>query len=173
LLYLFSYDAELSLDREELGYVSGGWRLNLRARPELSTVYHVSRDLTIAGLGFQAISGTLEWGGDAVLLRDDDVASSDIRITVRTEDNAAIHVWYRVIGYLGLGGVLRVVKARGKDRMGTEDQPFEAPIVSSPRFQTADPKYRWINEYQGVGFGRVQIVKNQFRRITADIYALT
>jgi hypothetical protein len=173
LLYVFSYDVELSLAREVFNNVSGGVRLNLRSRPELSSVYHVSRERTAPGLGFRAVAGSLTFGADAVSLRDDDVARSDIQVSILTEDGHTIHVSYAVVGYLGPGGVRRISDGKGKDRLGTEDDPFEAPIVSSPRFQTASPKYFWMNEHQGVGFGRVQIVKSQFRRITADIYVMT
>jgi uncharacterized protein DUF3237 len=173
LLYLFSWDIELSLDRDNLGTFPGGVRMNLFARPELSTVYHVAREKTISGRGTTAITGSIEWGGDELLLRDDDGVRSDIRVTVRTDDGAAIHVWYGVVGYFGPGGVRRIVKGKGKDRIGTEAEPFLSPLVTSPRFQTADNRYRWLNDLQGIGFGRVEIVNSDFRRTTSDIYALT
>jgi hypothetical protein len=172
-LYLFSYDTELNEEREEIGYVPGGARLNLFARPESSAVYHVARAANVAGLGSPAISGMLESGGDVVFLRDDDVASSEIQVTIRTDDGAVIHMSYRVMGYLGPGGQGRILRAEKRNRIGTEDAPFEAPIITSPRFQTASPRYAWLNRYQCIGFGRVRIINNKFRRLTADVYALT
>jgi hypothetical protein len=174
LLYLFSYDVELDLDgQEKLGRYPGGVRLNCFARHELSRVYNVGREPTIAGSGRPAISGRVEWGGDAVFLRDDDVAESDIKVVIHTDDQAIIHMSYRLLGYVGPGGVSRIVNGQGKDSLGTEDQPYEAPIMTSPSFQTASPDFRWLNDIQGIGFARAQLVRSKFRRITCDIYALS
>jgi hypothetical protein len=174
LLYLFSYDVELDLpSQESLGRFSGGTRLNCFARRDLSRVYNVGRDATIAGDGRPAITGRVEWGGDEVLLRDDDVASSDIRVAISTDDGATIHMAYRLIGYVGPGGVQRIVSGKGHDSFGTEDHPYEAPIMTSPYFETTDPRYTWINELQGIGFARAQLVRSKFRRISCDVYALT
>ena len=52
LLYLFSLDVESDMDREEIGFVSGGVKLTIFARPDLSRVYHLARERTIPGLGF-------------------------------------------------------------------------------------------------------------------------
>jgi hypothetical protein len=173
LLYLFSYDVELRLDRQNLGTFPAGVRINLATRPKLSNVYHVARNDTIAGLGANAVVGSLDWGGDELLLREDDVAYSDIRASLKTDDGATIHMWYTVMGYLGPGGVRRVISATGKDQLGTENEPFRAPLVNSPRFQTAHPLYRWMNEHQAIGFGEVEIIRSKFRRLTVDVYVLT
>jgi len=174
LLYLFSYDVELHLDgQEKLGRFSTGARINCFARRDLSRVYNVGREATVPGDGRPTITGKVEWGGDEVLLRDDDVASSDIRVTIHTDDGAMIHMSYRLIGYVGPGGVERIVSGKGKDRFGTEDNPYEAPIMTSPRFETTSPQYAWINEIQGIGFARAQLVRSKFRRITCDVYALS
>src|SRR5262245_43725828 len=74
LFYLFSYDFELDVNRELIGDISSGVRMNLFARSGRSTVYHVARNASIAGAGLHAITGRMEWGGDQLLLRNDDVA---------------------------------------------------------------------------------------------------
>jgi Protein of unknown function (DUF3237) len=173
LLYLFSWDVELRLDRDNLGAIPSGTRINIFARPELSSVYNVGREPTIAGVGDGAISGRLVWGGDELLLRNDDGAVGDIRVTVETDDSALIHVWYQAVGFLGQGGARRLVEKKRRDRIGSEDEPSVSPIIASPRFQTAHPRYRWLNALQGVGFAAVEIVNSNFRRSTADIYAIT
>jgi hypothetical protein len=174
LLYLFSYDVELHMDgQEKLGRFSTGARLNCFARRDLSRVYNVGREATVPGDGRPAITGRVEWGGDQVLLRDDDVASSNIRVTVQTDDDALIHVAYQLIGYVGPGGNERILTGKGKDKFGTEDHPYEVPIMTSPRFETTSPQYAWINELQGIGFARAQLVRSKFRRITCDVYGLT
>ncbi len=173
LLYLFSYDFELGLDREVIGQISSGVRMNLFARSGQSTVYHVARNASIAGGGLHAITGRMEWGGDQLLLRDDDVAIANIRLTVRTDDDATLHMWYSSVAPLGPGGTRRIVSAKGRDRLGKESRPVDAPVAISPRFQTSAKQYRWLNEHQGVGFGRVEIINSQFRRTTIDVYVLT
>ena len=172
-LYLFSFDVETSMDREELGFVPGGARVTLLARPNLARVYHLYRARTIAGLGFHAISGTLESGGDWLFWREDDLELSEIRATINTQDGATIHMTYGVVADLGAGGFRRLLAASRKDSVGTEDVPIEWPVVTSPRFDTADGRYEWINHYQCVGHGLVQVIRSEIRRLTYDVYAMT
>jgi hypothetical protein len=172
LLYLFSFDIELDLNRQEkLGRFPQGVRLNLFAKDGLSRVYNVGRQTSVPG-GSPAISGRVEWGGDEALLRFDDVGTCNIRLAIHTDDQELIHLEYRLQGYLGPGGVERVVSAEGDDRFGTEDRPYEIPIITSPRFRTTGTRYSWLNELQAIGFGRVQAVRSKFRRNTQDVYAL-
>lgn len=171
LIYLFSYDVEVEMNRENLGFVPGGVRVNIAAKPNRSRVYHVLRDGTIGGLGFDAISGKLSWGGDRVFWRDDDIEFSSVNMTIHTEDGAEIDVEYENITPLGPGGFRRLVS--GKDPFGSESRPVTWPIVTSPRFDTTSLKYLWLRDYQGMGFGRVQIIKSEPRRISYDVYVLT
>jgi hypothetical protein len=171
LLYLFSYDVEASMDRQNLGFVPGGVRVNVFARPNLSGVYHVMREATIAGLGFQTISGSLTWGGDWLLWREDDIEFTEVRMTIQTDDDATIYAGYKATTYLGPGGFRRLVSGKGK--VGTDDAPVHVPLITSPRFETTSPTYRWLMDYQCIGFGRVEIIKSEIRRITYDVYALT
>jgi hypothetical protein len=173
ILYLFSFDVETSMDREELGFVPGGTRVTLFARPNLARAYHLYRARTIAGLGFDAISGTLTTGGDWLFWREDDLEKSEIRATIVTQDGATIHMTYHVVADLGPGGYRRLIAARGRDKLGTEDVPVDWPVVTSPRFDTADGRYEWINHYQCIGHGLVQVIGNEIRRLTYDIYAMT
>jgi hypothetical protein len=174
LLYVFSFDIELDLTRQErVGRFSGGVRFNLFSRRDLSRVYNIGREASIAGNGRPSIAGNVEAGGDEAFLREDDVGSCNIRLAIRTDDQAIIQLSYRLLGYLGPGGTERVVSGVGKDRYGTEDQPYEVPIMTSPTFETAAPQYSWLNQHQGIGFGRAQVVRSKFRRNTQDIYVLT
>jgi hypothetical protein len=174
LLYLFSYDVELDLDgQQKLGRFPEGVRMNLFARSDLSRVYNVGRESSVPGDGARAISGKVVWGGDQVLLREDDVAMSTIRVALLTDDGATIHVSYLLMGYTGAGGVGRITDGIGRDKFGTEDEPYQIPINTSPRFQTASPDYAWLNEMQGIGFARAHLIRSKFRRITCDVYGLT
>jgi hypothetical protein len=174
LLYLFSFDIELDMNQQErLGRFPDGGRLNLYARPDLSRVYNVGRESLVPGDGRPAVSGKAVWGGDQAVLREDDVGSCNIRLAIDTDDGASIHLAYRLVGYLGPGGSERLLTGKGRNSYGTENQPFEVPIMTSPRFQTASPTYAWLNDLQGIGFGRVQLIQSRIRRNTQDIYALT
>jgi hypothetical protein len=174
LLYLFSFDIELDTSREErLGQFPGEFRIDLFARDDLSRAYNIGRESTIRGNGRPAITGKIESGGDRACLRDDDIAACNIQYRLQTDDGAIIDVAYRLFGYVGPGGVARVVRGQGKDRFGTENHPYEIPIVTSPRFQTTDARYAWMNDVQGIGFGRAVVIRSKFRRNTQDFYVLT
>lgn len=171
LLYLFSYDVEANMSRQEVGFVPGGVELVVFAREDLSRAYHVDRDRTVAGLGFEAIDGTLTWGGDWVYWREDDLELSNVRASILTTEGAVIHMFYEVVASLGAGGFRRIVSR--KEKMGEPEAPINWPIVASPRFETTHPKYRWLMDYQCIGFGLVQIIKSEIRRLTYDVYAMT
>lgn len=174
LLYLFSYDVELDLEgQEKLGRFPEGVRMNCFARRDLSRVYNVGRESSVPGYGSRAISGKVIWGGDQLVLRGDDVATCNIRAAIYTDDGATIHMSYLLVGYLGPGGVARVTDGVGKDQFGTENEPYNAPLITSPRFQTTSSDYAWLNDLQGIGFARSQIIRSKFRRISCDIYGLT
>lgn len=173
LLYLFSFDLELDVDRQEkLGRFPSGYRLKLFSKKGHTLVYNVGRETTVPGDGRPSISGEFAWACDEVDLRDDDVAACNVRLSIHTDDNALIHVTYRLRGYVGVGGVDRVERGVGSDRYGTEKRPYEFTLMSSPRFHTLSARYSWLNDVQGIGFARAQIVRSTFRRVTQDVYAL-
>jgi len=171
LLYLFSYDVEVETDPQTIGFFPGGVRFNMLARRNLSRAYNVMRDRTIAGLGVPAISGQLDWGSDWIYWREDDVEFSQVRLTITTEDDQVIHGTYPVIAYLGLGNYRRLVSE--KDKIGKEDSPVEGRFITTPRFESTSPRYRWINDLQCVSFGRLQLIRSEFRRLSYDVYGLT
>ncbi|HLK92525.1 MAG TPA: DUF3237 family protein [Polyangia bacterium] len=174
LLYLFSFDVELDITRQEnLGRFPGGTRLNVFSRDDLSRVYNIGRESKLPGNGRPAIAGRIVSGGDRVLIRDDDVGECNVRFRLETDDQAAIDVRVQIFGYLGPGGAGRIVLGKWKSRFGTENHPYEFPIVTSPRFQTTDRRYVWLNDLQGIGFGREVVIESKFRRNTQDIYVLT
>ena len=172
-LYLFSYDVETSMDRELFGFVPGGTRVTLAARPNLARVYHLYRSRSIAGLGVNVIAGTLTTGQDSLFWREDDLEKSQVRATINTIDGATIHMVYEVVADLGPGGYRRLVGNKKADRVGKADFPLDWPVVTSPRFDTADGRYQWINNYQCLGHGRVEVIQSEIRRLTYDVYAMT
>jgi hypothetical protein len=169
LLYLFSFDTNLEGGREEIGFVPEGARVNVFSQTKDSRVYQVVQERVVEEV--QALSGTVVAGGDWPLLRSDlDIGTVDVRVVIRTDDNQIIHGAWGGVFPIGVGGFRKLMSERPK--VGTEDEPGEGTIVIEPRFETSSPKYRWLMDYQCVGFGRVYLVKSQVRRSTVDIYAM-
>ena len=78
----------------------------------------------------------LPGGGDWTLLRGDGVLELDLRITLETDDGALIHMTFEGIRDDG---------ARG-------DPCFR----TLPRFETAEPKYSFLNRLLAVGTGEIR-----------------
>jgi hypothetical protein len=173
LLYLFSYDVEADTVNEDIGFVPSGVRFNVVCLPQESRIYHVLREPSVGGPGALGISGSVIWGKDSALIRQDAVALSHIRMTIKTNEGVLIDSEYRGVFALGLGGYHEVIRMKDdEEKKGTEERPFEARVVINPVYMTADPRYRWLTQKQCVGFGRVQLVRDRVRRISYDIYAM-
>jgi Protein of unknown function (DUF3237) len=87
----------------------------------------------------------LPGGGDWLLVGADQVGRIDVRATLRTHDDALIH--YET------SGVIKI-PADGLDRLAAgEVLPFTQTYVrTTPRFETADDRYAWLNEIVAVGY---------------------
>jgi hypothetical protein len=169
VLYVFSYNVELSIDVECVGLVPGGARINVNCVPGESRVYHVLRE-RIGGKGqFPLITGTIIAGGDQALIREDDVAISSVRMIIKTDDGALIASTYRGISYLGMGGYREVVSGNRPGAVGT---PIAKRIIITPQYETSSSKYKWLMDERCVGFGRLEVMDNILRRATYDIYAM-
>ncbi len=71
-------------------------------------------------------------GGDWVSLRADRSIKLDVRILLHTDDGADIFMRYEGIG-VRIDGTLKVVTA--------------------PLFETGDPRYAWLNNFQAIARG--------------------
>ncbi len=71
-------------------------------------------------------------GGDWVTLREDGTIRLDVRLTLRTHDDAVILMTYRGVG---------------------TPQDAGLSIRTVPEFQTGDERYAWLNNVQAVGVG--------------------
>jgi hypothetical protein len=75
---------------------------------------------------------------------------------------------------LGTGGLRRLLKAGSdRDKLGTEKEPLDIPLITTPRFTTTSKVYSWLSELQCMGVGRIRVIRNEFRRITYDVYSLS
>jgi hypothetical protein len=94
------------------------------------------------------LRGTIEPpGGDWVTQRADRSVRLDVRITLKTDDGAAILMTYGGIGIPREGGGL--------------------DLRTAPQFETGDARYAWLNNVQAVGVG----APGQ-GSVTYDVYAL-
>jgi hypothetical protein len=82
--------------------------------------------------------------GDAFVLRRDGVGIIDSRNTMQTDDGALIFVHYMGVVDFGQGAFEKAL---------TGTMPTQYSLHAAPRFDTAHPKYAWLNRIQGVGIG--------------------
>ncbi len=87
----------------------------------------------------------LPGGGDWVVRRPDGVTVLDVRITLRTDDDALIYMQYR-----GLAHNLAV-------RPGDAAEGGERYFRTAPYFETSDERYTWLNRIIAVGVGGQQV----------------
>ncbi len=170
LLYVFSASIEFSIDLEQIGLVPEGARVNVLCVPESSRVFNVLRERTVGVSGYPAVTGALVSGEDTSVLREDDVAIANVRATFQTDDGAVIDATYQGVLPLGVGAFRDL--AGELEGAGSEEEPAEFSIIVTPRYETADERYRWLTEQQCIGFGRVEVEEGLFRRVSYDVYAM-
>ncbi len=92
------------------------------------------------------ISGTFTSpGGDWLRIMPSGAMRLDVRATLKTDDGALIYVSYN--------GIMQHSAASGEklnkgELLTTKDIPY---FITAPTFQTAAPKYAWLNSVQAVG----------------------
>jgi Protein of unknown function (DUF3237) len=86
----------------------------------------------------------LPGGGDWLLVGEDRIGRVDVRATVRTDDGALIHYT--------AGGIIEIPDD-GLERLAAGERlPFEETYVrTTPKFETADERYSWLNRLVVVG----------------------
>ena len=102
----------------------------------------------------------LPGGGDWLSLRTDGVALLDVRITLESHDGALIYAAYGGVGDFGADGYAKFLK---------NELPGTLRIRATPRFQTGDPRYAWLNRLQCLAIGEADFSR---LRIAYDLYAV-
>ena len=103
------------------------------------------------------LRGKVLSGGDWTLLRGDGVLELDLRVTLETEDGALIHM-----ASFGLRhGPADVMAALAR---GENVDPSTYYFRTTPRFETGDSKYAFLNRILAVSTGE--------RRPTGPIYTI-
>jgi len=109
------------------------------------------RIATVAGGHFEGerLRGTVlaAPGGDWLLLRLDGVLVLDVRLTLRTDDEALIYMAYRGLRH-GPAEVMQRLNA------GESVDPSSYYFRMTPIFETASQRYAWLNGIVAVGVGR-------------------
>lgn len=88
----------------------------------------------------------LEGGGDWAVMRADGIFEVDIRAAIETDDGATIYTQY--------GGLVRMSPENWKRFLGGE-KPSDTDYYFrvTPRFETGDERYAWLNRSVFVGAG--------------------
>lgn len=96
------------------------------------------------------LKGTIRKAGCADwLAMDEQYGHLDVRATFETHDGAFIYVQYN--GHLELTPAIQQALATGEGETDYGDQYF----FTTPRMQTGDPRYTWVNNVVCVGQGRL------------------
>jgi len=103
------------------------------------------------------LRGTVVAGSDWTLLRSDGVLELDLRITLQTDDGALINLTSFGLRH----GPADVIAAIGR---GETVDPASYYFRTTPRFETAVPKYAFLNRLLAVATGD--------RRPTGPIYTI-
>ncbi len=85
-------------------------------------------------------------GGDWLLVGPDGVVRLDVRITLETDDGALIYVQYY--------GVKRPEENRAAPQPGKPEEYGDTYYMATPRFETGDERYAWLNSLVCVAEGR-------------------
>ena len=94
------------------------------------------------------LKGEVLPGGADWLVLNQDVARLDVRITLRTEDGALIYMTY--------GGVLRPFSHVMAHMVRGESPPAGSYYwYVTPRFETGNQNYAWLNDVVAVGVGAI------------------
>ncbi len=135
----------------ELEY-TGTYDAMLKPPLEVHGPFGMRNIIEVIGGEFRAASGdrgeVLTGGSDWLTVGEDGYGRLDVRAQVRMEDGAIIYVQY--LGVLEMNEAVTNALANGT-ATGFEDQYFR----TSPRFETSDPKYAWLQQGLFVGQGRV------------------
>lgn len=115
--------------------------------------YGLRQVLAVAGgkLSGDRLHGTVlgSGGADWMLIGEDGYGRLDVRGQFLTDDDAVLY-----LSYVGLVEVTDAALAALADGPGTDfgDHYF----VTTPRLESGDPRYAWVNQSTFVGQGRIQ-----------------
>ena len=93
------------------------------------------------------LRGAVIGGADWVLNRPDAVMAVDVRLTLRTEDEAAIYLAYN-------GRFLATPEVMARFGRGAQLEPSEYSLAVTARLECGAERYGWLNDVIAIGVGR-------------------
>ena len=93
------------------------------------------------------LRGVVIGGMDQKIFRSDGAMNPNVRLVLRTDDEALIYMTYTGIRH-GSKEVMERIAS------GEEVDPSEYYLRNTPYFETSAPQYVWINRIVSVGVGR-------------------
>jgi hypothetical protein len=109
------------------------------------------RIATVSGGTFKGerLQGTIQGapGGDWILVRPDGATILDVRLTLETDDQQLIYMTYRGVRHGPADVMARLAKGESVD-------PASYYFRTAPVFETAAPRYDWLNRIVSVATGR-------------------
>jgi hypothetical protein len=137
--HLCTYRALLEPEQHDVGSMHAGRRM-------IAVV--TSGEFTGDRLAGRVLRGGGDW---ATIEESRDVLRLDARVTWETHDGAKIYVTYR--------GILRPLgEAQDQAQRGAMAPAEDAERLYfriSPRFETGDERYRWLNDLVAIGMGAI------------------
>jgi hypothetical protein len=104
----------------------------------------INGEVTGEGISGRLLTG----GGDWLLVGPDGVGRLDVRAQIETNDNAVLYLTYE--GVIEMNERVQTALAEGTET-AYEDQYFR----TTPRLETGDERYTWVNQTVFVGQGRI------------------
>jgi Protein of unknown function (DUF3237) len=98
---------------------------------------------TFAG---ERLNGTVLEGADWVVNRPDGVMVIDVRLTLKTDDDALIYLTYQ-------GRFLAGAEAMARFAKGALLDPADYSLVVTAKFECGNARYDWLNNLISVGTG--------------------
>lgn len=89
----------------------------------------------------------LSGGSDVLTERNDRAMQPDVRLTLETDDGALIFVSYRGVRHGSPEAMAMIARGEIPD-------PSAYYLRNAPFFETAAPKYDWLNRIVAIGVGR-------------------
>ncbi len=90
--------------------------------------------------------GQVLGGADWVINRPDGVMVVDVRLTLKTDDGAAIYLTYQ-------GRFLAAPDATARFSRGEMLDPSEYSLVIAAKFESGEDRYKWLNNVVAAGTG--------------------
>lgn len=142
---------DVGVKAPELEYV-GTYDAKLKPPLETGGPFGARLIIEVIGGEFKAASGErgelLTGGADWLMVGEDGYGRLDVRAQVRMEDGAIIFVQY--LGVLEMNEAVGNALENGT-ATGFDDHYFR----TTPRFETSDPKYAWLQQGVFIGQGRI------------------